>query len=396
MRTRRGQGGAAPGGGGTRIAAHPGRDPVLGLGAWVEALDRIRARTPRWKVRVFLAALLALLCLLDYATGPLTTSLLYGLVVLTAAQVEGESGLIWVVPVAAFLDLGAEAAAGQPATATDVANEAFRAVLWLLLGSIGVLLRDRTHLAEERRRELQKAYRQIEADLEAAELVQQAFMDRPLPRHPALGLEVRRLVARRLGGDFFDLSLEGDLLWILVADVSGKGSPAALVTGLLRGALADIRRRVSAPADVLHLLNRTIAAHVPEGMFVTCFYACLDLRLGELVYGNAGHEPALLRRADHTEELLPTGIPLGIEPGESFEQRRLTLDPGDLLLVYTDGLADSRPPGGPRLEVAGIQEIQRLPLDARTLASRLEWEVREREGEQPRDDVIILAASWRE
>lgn len=371
------------------------RDSVQGLIRWFELLDAIRSRTPRWAVRLVLALLLAAVFLLDAITGPVTMSLAYGIVILIAAHVEGEPGVLWTVLASAGLDLLAEEAGGDRVDSGMLIDEAIRTVLWLLLGSVAVLLRERIRVADERRRELQFAYRQIQDDLEAAELVQQAFMNRPLPGHPALGLRVRRLVARKLGGDFYDVAVEGNRLSILVADVSGKGSAAALVTGLLRGALADVLREVSAPGQVLRLLNRAVYEHVPDGMFVTCFYARLDLATGELVYGSAGHDPALLRRSAGVDLLPATGIPLGIELGEIFGEDSLRLEPGDLLLVYTDGLVDSHAPGGERLDVEGVQAVLREPLAPDALTRRLEELVREREGAEPADDAIILAAQWK-
>lgn len=371
------------------------RDPVQGLSRWYDTLERFRSRTPLWKGRVVVGLALLAVFLLDYLSRPITMSLLYGLIVLSAAWLEGESGVVWTTCASVVLDSTADSLGGVVLDREHLINEGIRVLLWLLIGSMAVVLKARVQLAEERRRDLQRAYRQIREDVEGAERVQEAFMDRPVPAHPSVELQVRRLVARRLGGDFYDLSIEDDLLRVLVADVSGKGSPAALVTGLLRGALNDVRREASEPSDVLRLLNRIIEAHVPTGMFVTCFYACLDLRHGELMYSSAGHEPALLRRADGLEALPATGIPLGIEPDEEFRQQRLSLRPGDLLLVYTDGLVDSRSPGGKRLDLEGVQDVLRLRLDAAGLASRLERIVRDREGKEPKDDVIILAASWR-
>lgn len=371
------------------------REPFLGLVRWFEVLDGLRARTPLWAIRLGLGLLLLAVFALDTLSGPVTMSLAYGIVILAAAHLDGESGVVWTVAFSAGLDILAEEVGGDPLTSSHLVDEAIRTVLWLLLGSVAVLLRERIRLAEERRRQLQQAYRQIQDDLQAAELVQQAFMNRPLPRHPALALHVRRLVARKLGGDFYDVGLERDRLTLLVADVSGKGSAAALVTGLLRGALADVLRETSAPGQVLRLLNRAVYEHVPDGMFVTCFYACVDLAAGELVYGSAGHDPALLRRASNVEQLPATGIPLGIEPAEIFGEERLALQPGDLLLVYTDGLVDSRAPGGERLGLEGVEAALREPLAPEALTGCLEGLVQEREGAQPQDDAIILAAQWK-
>lgn len=368
---------------------------LTGLIRWIEVLDRIRVRKPRWAIRLWLILLLLIVFLLDSLTGPVTMSLAYGLVVLAAAHLEGEVGVLWTVLASALLDAWAETLWGDAITTNQIVDESIRMVMWLLLGSVAVLLRERIRVADERRRELQRAYRHIQEDLEAAELVQQAFMGRPLPRHPALALHVRRLVARKLGGDFYDVGLGGDRLTLLVADVSGKGSAAALVTGLLRGALADVLRETSAPGEVLRLLNRAVYEHVPDGMFVTCFYGCLDLAAGELVYGSAGHDPALLRRVASVNQLPATGIPLGIEPAEIFGEERLALEPGDLLLVYTDGLVDSRAPGGERLGLEGVEAALREPLAPEALTLRLEGLVREREGAQPQDDAILLAAQWR-
>lgn len=200
--------------------------------------------------------------------------------------------------------------------------------------------------------------RRLENEMQTASQIQQAMIGAP-PDHPSLDAEIYTRTARILGGDVLDTYLTSDdRLAIAVADVSGKGSPAALAGAALVGMLDDIPQRLHSPAETLDHLNRRLGSLLPGSMFITMFYALLDLKSGRLTYAQAGHEPSILvRQGGCQQELLFTGYPLGMFEDTAYEEREETLHAGDLLFCYTDGLIDQRLPHGSRV---GIERLRRL------------------------------------
>ena len=169
-----------------------------------------------------------------------------------------------------------------------------------------------------------------------------------------------------IGGDFFDLfPLGEDKMGLVMADVSGKGLKAAVQTAMLKYTLRGFAlESPDAPGHVLARVNDVLCSPMSshEG-FVTLFYGVLHTRTGEIVYASAGHEPPLHRLAatgDVLEQTACDGLALGAMPHVTYEQCRFALAPGDLLLLYTDGLTEARAPDGAFLGTDGL--IQFLPL----------------------------------
>ena len=195
------------------------------------------------------------------------------------------------------------------------------------------------------RRELEKKRHQLAEELARAAAVQAELL--PVEHPPLAGFEIgaRCLPASAVGGDFYDWQqLPGGILSLTVGDVMGKGMSAALLMATVR---AVIRAMVSqhGPADAVqhtaHSLDGDLAR---SGSFVTLFHAQLNTASAELRYVDAGHGQVLLRRADGTiEALQPWGLPLGVLSTERYHENLVKLDPGDLLVIYSDGLNEARP-----------------------------------------------------
>lgn len=212
----------------------------------------------------------------------------------------------------------------------------------------------------------------LQQELEIARRMQQAILPRGAPPTPQLTLDATMIPAREVGGDFYDwFMLDDRRLALVVADVSGKGVPAAFFMAITRTLLRSTAAFVSQPAQVLARLNDELAAENDETLFVTLFYAVLDLQTGQLDSVNAGHNPPLLRRADGSVQALPRGRNpvLAAWPGLQFQADRSWLAPGDGLLLYTDGLTEAQDGAGalfgePALAAAlagaGAQPVQPL------------------------------------
>jgi len=195
----------------------------------------------------------------------------------------------------------------------------------------------------------------IEQELHVARLIQQTLLPKSLPGLPGYDVAAFYQPAREVGGDFYDfLQLPDGQLGLIVGDVSGKGVPAALVMAITRTML-HAAYRLGSPGEILEQVNNTLYPDIPPNMFVTCLAALLDSRTGRLQYANAGHDLPYLRHADGVGELRATGMPLGLMPGMSYEQKEIMLKPGDSVLLYSDGLVEAHDPqremfGFPRME----------------------------------------------
>ena len=201
-----------------------------------------------------------------------------------------------------------------------------------------------------------------------------------------------------IGGDFYDLfSLGEHEVGIVLADVSGKGLRAAVQTAMLKYTLRGFALEMpDAPGAVLARVNDVLCSPMSShDGFVTLFYGVLNTETAEIVYASAGHEPPLhrLARTGRTTPLPETdGLALGCLPGVSYEERRLPLAPGDLLLLYTDGLTEARAEDGSFLGLDGLAAL--LPpadVSAETTVQALYDVVTRFAADVRRDDVAMLA-----
>src|SRR5215210_703231 len=195
----------------------------------------------------------------------------------------------------------------------------------------------------------------IEQELHVARLIQQTLLPKSLPALPGYDVAAYYQPAREVGGDFYDfLELPDGQLGLIVGDVSGKGVPAAIVMAITRTML-HAAYRLGSPGEILEQVNNILYPDIPPNMFVTCLAALLDSRTGRLQYANAGHDLPYLRHADGVSELRATGVPLGLMPGMSYEQKEITLKQGDSVLLYSDGLVEAH---DPQREIFGFPRMK--------------------------------------
>jgi sigma-B regulation protein RsbU (phosphoserine phosphatase) len=180
----------------------------------------------------------------------------------------------------------------------------------------------------------------IQEDLEAARRVHMSLMRHALPNLPEVGLAMAYRSAWQVGGDVVDVRRRGARLALCVADVAGNGVQAALIAVAVRAWLDHVRNRFVSPAEVADQLNRLLCECLPHEMFVTLAYLVYHLKTGEARWVVAGHELPLVRRAatGAVEEVRTTGPLLGVDARATYEEARVDLDPGDVTLLYTDGL----------------------------------------------------------
>jgi len=182
----------------------------------------------------------------------------------------------------------------------------------------------------------------IEEGLRRAHAIQMAMLPRQLPARPELELMAAMTPARSVGGDLYDFFVEGDRLWFLVGDVSGKGVGAALFMARAKTLLHFIAREERSPAVVLARVNAELSRENESTMFVTVSAGYLDLATGRLAAANAGHPPPyhLDGRGAVRPLEVPGGFPLGLGDCE-YPVRDLTLERGDALYLYSDGVTEA-------------------------------------------------------
>jgi serine phosphatase RsbU (regulator of sigma subunit)/predicted ester cyclase len=211
------------------------------------------------------------------------------------------------------------------------------------IGTIGLTLKDQ--LIEQERIERER----IEQELQVARRIQQASLPEEVPTLKGWEINPFYLPAREVGGDFYDFHLlpEGRL-GVVVGDATGKGVPAALVMATTCGMLELAAQALesSSPGEVLQRVNEALLSRIPPNMFVTCFYAILEPESGQLLYANAGHDLPYVRCPHRGEarELRARGMPLGLMPGMAYEEKEITLEGGDSVLFYSDGLVEAHDP----------------------------------------------------
>jgi sigma-B regulation protein RsbU (phosphoserine phosphatase) len=201
----------------------------------------------------------------------------------------------------------------------------------------------------------------LEKELELAADIQNRLLPTAVPLVTGYDLIGWSRSARLVGGDYYNLlPLAADKLGAVVADVSGKGMPAALMVSTLHSALGLLMDRVDIGADLISRLNRHIATSSAPNKFITLFIAELDPEEGLLNFVNAGHNPALLLRSSgNVEELEPKGMPLGIFADGVYQSESNHMSPGDLLCVYSDGITEAESPQDEQFGMARLVDLLR-------------------------------------
>jgi sigma-B regulation protein RsbU (phosphoserine phosphatase) len=206
-------------------------------------------------------------------------------------------------------------------------------------------------------------------ELEDARLIQRGLLPTAPPRVGGIDFAVTWQPANGVGGDCFDTLPFGRSLGLSIADISGKGLPAALLMSNLQAAVRAFAQEKAEPASVCASVNRLLCRNMASGRFATFCYARVEPDASRIVYSNAGHNPPLVVRAGNGTATLPVGgMVLGIFPENVYAQAEVAIAPGDRVVFYTDGITEARNPEGDeygeeRLAAAAIA-ARALPVEA--------------------------------
>jgi serine phosphatase RsbU (regulator of sigma subunit) len=219
---------------------------------------------------------------------------------------------------------------------------------------------ERTAEVAQKNRELEDKQARIDQDLRTAQALQAAILPTDFSPYPETGIAASMRPALEVGGDFYDVfRIESGQLGLVIADVSGKGVAAAFFMAVTRTMLRSVALGGSTPADCIAQVNEAICRENPIDMFVTALYAELDETSGDVVLVNAGHCEPIVVSADSKPRVVRRSgnPPLGVMPAQVFTERRLTLAPGEMLFLYTDGLTEAFNREGDLFRVQRLMEI---------------------------------------
>jgi phosphoserine phosphatase RsbU/P len=214
---------------------------------------------------------------------------------------------------------------------------------WEDVALLEILQREIEDARASRRRDAKQ-----QREFEEARLIQRGLLPASLPHVPGIVLASSWQPANGVGGDCFDVLPFGTAaVGLSIADVAGKGVPAALLMSNLQAAVRAFAQDGALPSSVCASVNRLLCRNMAPGRFVTFCYARIDVATGKLTFANAGHNPPLLIRADGTMARLdPGGTVLGVFMESAYEQGEFAIAPGDRLVFYTDGITEGRDASG--------------------------------------------------
>ena len=206
----------------------------------------------------------------------------------------------------------------------------------------------------------------LERELQVASEIQQRFQPASAPQVAGYELQGISFPCYEIGGDYYDfIQREDGRLIVALGDVSGKGPAAALLMSSLHAAVHAHSDTHNSLAKTIGAVNRYLVESIPANRFVTLFYAELDPKTGSLAFLNAGHNPPLIVHAGGTmEQLAAGGLPLGIMANADFREGKTRLHPGDVLVIYSDGVSEAVNPNGEEFGPTRLYETVARNLDA--------------------------------
>jgi sigma-B regulation protein RsbU (phosphoserine phosphatase) len=265
--------------------------------------------------------------------------------------------------------------------------------LLTVMANVAAIRIEHTRLAE-----VEQAERVLARDLQQAAVIQQGLLPTCAPVVPGVDLAGYNAACRTVGGDYYDfISYPDGRVAILVGDVAGKGMPAALLMSSLQARVQVLFDDPTNLAALVTRLNRIITTNCPANRFISFFIAVLDPTTNELAYVNAGHNPPLLVRRDGSlKKLEGTGLILGILPIAKYEQQTCLLEPGDVVVLFSDGVTEATRPdvdeefGEDRLAQA-LAELK--DESAQSIIEAINQRVVDfTKGAPPADDITLVVA----
>ena len=276
------------------------------------------------------------------------------------------------------------------------------AMIVVINAALAVVVGLALYTYDSMRRQIEASYRVLREqeamarEIEIAREVQRELLPRVVPKIPGLQLAGACQPAVGVGGDYFDFLLfTEERLAIVIADVSGKGIPAAMLMAGLQGSVRSLARPSVAPKDVTRMLNEMMLRSTTTSRYATLFFGLYDTRQRVLTYSNAGHYPPVHLGSHGVARLEADGIPIGLFPDAQYGEGRRELENGDVLVLCTDGIIEAPDAGGREFGEERLLNIlsENQGRDLNEIIVRVYHELELWTGDGPRhDDATIVLA----
>jgi len=236
-----------------------------------------------------------------------------------------------------------------------------------------------------------------EKEIEIAGEIQSNLLPKEIPNIPGIDIFAYNKPAKGVGGDYYDIiNFNNENLCVVMADVAGKGVPAALVMVMIRTTFHNILKPNLKPSSIINYLNRFLERESSQERYATVFYLLINIRSKRAIYTNAAHGPLMLyRKSEDSFQMLDTpGLPVGIDKEQQYEQDEITLQNGDIVMLYTDGITEAMNDKREEFSIERVKSIIKENADkpAQEITSIIRSEVEKYVGEAPQhdDETLIL------
>lgn len=302
----------------------------------------------------FAAVLTVRFLLPKYSGFPGYVRISLAVVTLIAAGVFGSALAILVNPLVVFYQM-------RYALMVVTVN----GVLALVVGLV-------TYTYEQMRGQIESEARargRFEHEMNVARDIQMELLPKTFPNIPGVDMYAFTVPARHVGGDCYDvIDIGGGRVAFTIGDVSGKGTPAAILMANVMAAVRALSESGVPSGKLIERVNRLVHSYTEDSVYITFCYCVLDVRTRRLTYVNAGHHPPCILRANGEREYMECGgLVIGIMPGTEYEEGTVTLAPGDDLVLYTDGITEAR---NPEDEMFGEERLEQVLLESRDGSAR--------------------------
>ena len=234
---------------------------------------------------------------------------------------------------------------------------------------------------------------EIKTEIEVAASIQENLLETPIPKHAEVDIGAISIPAKKINGDFYRFVEDESSISIAIADVIGKGIPAALCMSMIKYAMDNIPKYRDNPNDVLAILNRVVESNLDSSMFITMFYGVYDLIKHSFTYAAAGHEQGFYYDASSQsfEDLKTRGMVLGVEQNITYEQYERKVKSGDMIVLLSDGVTESKTEKG-FIERSVITDFIQtyMHLSAQEMVDNIYRQIERLQNFEIRDDFTLI------
>ncbi|MBM7652242.1 PP2C family protein-serine/threonine phosphatase [Neobacillus cucumis] len=234
---------------------------------------------------------------------------------------------------------------------------------------------------------------ELKSEIEIAASIQETLLETPIPKIAEVDIGAISIPAKKINGDFYRFVEDEKSISIAIADVIGKGIPAALCMSMIKYAMDSLLNSKNEPNEVLSNLNKVVESNVDSSMFITMFYGIYDFITHTFTYAAAGHEQGFYYHASSQsfEDLITRGMVLGVEPNITYEQFEKKVYPGDIIVLLSDGVTESRMKNG-FIERSVITDLIQtfMHLSAQDMVENIYRQIERLQNFEIRDDFTLI------